>query len=85
VAEERWVEVWSGEDPSVPGRLLDEAGIEMRIAARSWGAHGGGAFPAFNLISLFRKKPRPGSARLLVAQSNQARAKTLLRAKEPEK
>jgi hypothetical protein len=77
-ASERWVEVWSGEDPSVPGKLLDAAGIEMRLAARGWGAHGGGAMPGMlTLLFLFRRKQK-ATSRLLVAEADRERAKSLL-------
>ena len=66
-----WVEAWHGEDPSVPGKLLDDAGIEMRIAAKNWGAHGGGS-----LLNFFRRR-RPES-QLLVKAADSARARDLL-------
>ena len=72
VAAECWVEVWQGEDPSVPGRLLHEAGIEMRIAAKGWGAHGGGS-----LFAVFRK--RKALSQLLVAPVDAEKARAVLK------
>jgi hypothetical protein len=71
-ADERWVEVWKGEDPGVPGRTLEDAGIEMRIAAPDWGAHGGG----IGFFGLFRRK---GRAKLLVRETDRDRAKIALK------
>ncbi len=71
-AAEHWVEAWHGEDPSVAGKVLDAAGIEMRIAAKGWGAHGGGS-----LLNFFRKKRH--ESQLLVKDSDAARARDLLR------
>jgi hypothetical protein len=48
---ERWVDVWKGEDPTLPGKRLEDAGIEMRIASAGWGAHGGG----LGFFGLFRR------------------------------
>jgi hypothetical protein len=71
---DRWVEVWKGDDPAVPGRMLDAAGIEMRLAGSM--GHGGLGF-----LSIFRK---PVSARLLVRAVDRDRARAVLRApKEP--
>ena len=74
--QDGWVEVWHGEEPSIPGRLLHEAGIEMRIAASGWGAHGGGS-----LFSMLRKKRH--ESQLLVAKADAARARELLQATKP--
>ena len=71
--EERWTEVWKGEDPSIPGRKIEAAGIEMRIAAVGWGEHGGG----IGFLSLFRKKNR---SRLLVREADTPRAREALAA-----
>ena len=69
--KERWVEVWKGEEPGIPGRKIEAAGIEMRIAAVGWGAHGGG----IGVLSLFRKR---GRARLLVREADVANARKAL-------
>jgi hypothetical protein len=66
------VEVWKGEDPGPIGRRLDEAGIEMRIAAAG-GPHGGG-IPLLSLI--FRQKP---TSKLLVRESERERARAVLK------
>lgn len=74
--ERRWVEVWKGDDPSVPGRKLEAAGIEMRIASSGWGAHGGGI--GVTLVSLVLRRKR-GGAKLLVPEADRERAKAVLR------
>ena len=67
-----WVEVWRGEDPAIPGRILEAAGIEMRLAAHGWGAHGGGS-----LLSIFFK--RKSQSRLLAPHAEADRARALLK------
>lgn len=74
--EERWVEVWKGDDPSLPGRKLQAAGIETRIASAGWGAHGGGI--GVTLLSLLTRR-KSGQARLLVPAGDQERAREALR------
>jgi hypothetical protein len=78
VAEDGWTEVWKGDDPARAGRKIDEAGIEMRIAAAGWGHHGGG----IGFLSLFRKR---GQARLLVREADVARARAALASQEPRR
>ena len=73
------MEVWKGEEPSGPGRILQEAGIGMRIAAHGWGAHGSGG----SFFSLFRKKRN--ESRLLVTKEDVARARELLSAAKSAK
>jgi hypothetical protein len=68
---ERWVEVWKGDRPEIAGRKLEAEGIEMKIAASNWGAHGG----ALGIIGLFRKT---GQAKLLVREEDRERAKQAL-------
>lgn len=72
-AAERWVVVWRGSDPAAPGRLLDEAGIAMRIA--SDGHHGANPFA---WLALFRRTSNLGS-RLLVREADRDRARELLK------
>jgi hypothetical protein len=76
VTEDRWVEVWKGDDPSVPGRKLDAAGIQVRIASAGWGAHGGGI--GVTLLSLLTRR-KSGQARLLVPEQDRERARAALR------
>ncbi len=69
-----WVEVWSGAEPAVPGRVLDAAGIEMRLQ----GNYHETPHLGFSLLSfLFKTKPQ---SRLLVKVADQARARALLKA-----
>jgi hypothetical protein len=80
MSEERWVVVWKGEDPTLPGRKLDAEGIEMRLAAPNWGAHGGGI--GFTILSvIFRRKS--GRSRLLVKAEDEKRARALLKGGAP--
>jgi hypothetical protein len=74
MTSEEWVEVWSGKDPAIPGRKLDAAGLEMRLAAPSWGEHGGGL--GVTVVNLLLR--RKGEAVLLVRREDVARAKTVL-------
>lgn len=70
-AEEEWIEVWRGTDPAPVGRLLDEAGIAMRLAAL--GHHSVNPLGSF---SFFRK--RGIESRLLVRQIDGPRAREVL-------
>ncbi|MGD9932444.1 MAG: DUF2007 domain-containing protein [Dehalococcoidia bacterium] len=72
---EAWVQVWKGSDPSLPGRALEAAGIEMRIASTGWGAHSGG-LGLFGILGLFR---RQGGAKLLVREADRERARAVLK------
>jgi hypothetical protein len=74
MSDERWVEVWSGAEPAIPGRKLEAEGIEMRLAAGSWGAHGGGF--GFSLLTVLMKKKQ---SRLLVKEADRERAKLALK------
>ncbi len=71
-ADARWVEVWRGTDPAPPGRLLDAAGIPMRLAAA-----GHYSVNPFGLFSFFRKHGI--ESRLLVAETDRQRAREALR------
>ncbi len=71
-AEGRWVEVWRGTDPAPIGRLLQAAGIPMRLAAS--GHH---SVNPLGFFSLFRK--RGIESRLLVAESDRQRAREVVR------
>ena len=70
---ERWVEVWKGEDPQPPGRLLEAEGIPMRIAQA--GHH---QLISFGFFGLFRRQQRVQS-RLLVPDAEKERARAAIK------
>ena len=70
--EDEWVEIWRGTDPAPVGRLLDDAGITMRLAAL--GHH---SVNPLGFFSFFRR--RGIESRLLVREGDRARARETLR------